>query len=185
MGSVRLLPPKCDTRSAVNLNQTQIITFMHLVDLGFPDNWTHVYWTYVILLMQCTTYRNILHLTVNVSSLKESSKHLFNVTVYYLANSSFLVFSTAVPFWLLRLLKPCSVKRFLATAALSVLGLVTVSSILHKKRKKGYRISRTRKTVTEKNNRGLQRTSQKFSLKWRKSKDSSWIGNRGIGLAKH
>ena len=33
-----------------------------------------------------------------------------------------------LPFWTLRLLKPCKVKRFLATAALSEVGLVTASS---------------------------------------------------------
>lgn len=36
--------------------------------------------------------------------------------------------SLQLPFWALRLLKPCKVKRFLATAALSEVGLVTASS---------------------------------------------------------
>lgn len=44
-----------------------------------------------------------------------------------------------LPFWALRLLKPCKVKRFLATAALSEGGLVTASSDPEKKmgQKKG------------------------------------------------
>lgn len=33
-----------------------------------------------------------------------------------------------LPFWALRLLKPCKVKRFLDTPALSEVGLVTASS---------------------------------------------------------
>lgn len=42
-----------------------------------------------------------------------------------------------LPFWALRLLKPCNVKRFLATAALSEVGLVTASSDPVEKQKTG------------------------------------------------
>lgn len=42
-----------------------------------------------------------------------------------------------LPFWALMLLKPCKVKRFLATAALSEVGLVTASSDSEEKREDG------------------------------------------------
>lgn len=42
-----------------------------------------------------------------------------------------------LPFWALMLLKPCKVKRFLATAALSDVGLVTASSDSEEKREDG------------------------------------------------